>query len=258
MIASTSGSPVQLASTNFQVATIENGWIKPVAPGTTTIVATLKANTNYYDGGRIEQPLVVTKYSQTITFQNLPAVKLKDLTVGLKAVSTSGLPISYQSTNPAVASVSGSTVTIHAAGSTTITASQGGNDNFLPAPNVSQVLVITDGSQSITFNNPGNKVLGAAPFNLTATSTSNLAIAYTTTSNKISISGSQVTILKAGMVIIQANQPGDDTFEPAIPVEVTFCINPPRPVITESGHAPDIEFHSSNEIGNQWYLRTYQ
>ena len=61
-------------------------------------------------------------------------------------------------------------------------------------------------------------------------------------------------MLKAGTVIILANQSGDDNFEPASPIEVSFCINPPKPFISESGAPTDLEFHSSNEFGNQWYL----
>ena len=53
---------------------------------------------------------------------------------------------------------------------------------------------------------------------------------------------------------IRASQPGDDYFDPAIPVEITFCVNPSKPLITESGIAPDLEFHSSNDVGNQWYF----
>ena len=218
------------------------------------IVATLPANANYYGGGQIEQQLIVTKGSQTITFNSLPASKLQDATLELTAVSTSGLPVSYQSSNPAVASISGSTVTLNTIGSTTITASQAGNDDFFAAPDVSQLLVIHDATQSITFSNPGSKVLGDPAFHLTANSSSGLDVVYTTTSDKILIDGSLVTILKAGRVTIRANQTGNDNFEPATPVEVSFCINPPQPVITESGQIPDVEFHSSNEIGNQWYL----
>jgi hypothetical protein len=253
-IVSTSGSPVTLSSSNLSVAVIENGQIKPVGSGTTVIVATLSANANYYDGGQKEQILVVTKGTQTITFDKLRPSKVQDRTFELNAVSTSGLPVSYQSSNPAVASVSGSTVMIHTIGSTTIIASQSGNDDFSAASDVSQVLVIHDGTQSIVFNNPGNKVLGAPGFYLTATSSSGLEVVYTTTSDKILIDDSQVTILKAGMVTIQANQAGNGDFKPATPAEVSFCINPPKPVITESGEIPDVEFHSSNEIGNQWFF----
>ncbi len=253
-IVTTSGAPIQLSSSNPAVAIIENGRIKPVGAGTTMIAARLLANVNYFDGGRIERPLIITKGSQAITFLSLSPTRLQKATIELTAVSTSGLSISYQSSNPLVASVSGSTVSLHTVGSTTITASQAGNDNFSPAASVSQVLVVTDGAQSISFNDPGTKVMGDAPFQLDATATSGLPVVFSSNSDKIVISGSYVTILRAGIATIWANQPGNNIFEPATPLEVSFCINPPRPVITESGQAPDIELHSSIEIGNQWYL----
>ena len=101
-IVTTSGSPVSLSSSNPAVAVIENGQIKPVGSGTTMIIATLPANANYYEGGKVERQLIVTKGNQTTTFNELPPSRVHDLTVELSAVSTAGLPVTYQSTNPAV------------------------------------------------------------------------------------------------------------------------------------------------------------
>ena len=166
---STSGAPIQFESSNHNVAIIENGQIKPVGKGTTIITATLSANANYYEGGEIERSLVVIKGDQTITFDALPQLRLGDATFELAAVSTSGLPVSYQSSKPSVASISGSIITLHAVGTATITASQAGNDNFFAAANVSHVLVINNGgAQSIVFANPGARVFGTAPFQLSA------------------------------------------------------------------------------------------
>jgi uncharacterized repeat protein (TIGR03803 family) len=251
---SSSGARIHFRSSNQDVAIVENDRIKPVGKGTTIITATLPANANYYYGGEVERSLVVVMGGQTITFDALPKLKVQDATFQLTAISTAGLPVSYQSSNPAVASVSGSTITIHTVGTTTITASQAGNDNFFPATNVSQMLVVHDGIQSIAFTNPGTRILGTAPFELAATASSGLPVQFTTTSDKISLNGGQVTMLNAGRVTVVAHQPGDDNVEPAPSVEVSFCISPPKPFITETGTAPDLKFHSSNEFENQWYL----
>ena len=251
---SSSGSPLQLSSTDPSIAEIDNGRIKPLRPGTTKIVATLPANANYFYGGSIERALLVTKGSQTITFPDLAVYQLREGNFELTATATSGLPVTYKSSNPSVATVTGSSVTMHSAGTTILMALQSGNDNFFPPQSISQVLVIIDGTQSISFRIAGTKTLGDEPFNLAATASSNLDVVYASSSDKIIITGSVVTILKAGVVTIQANQNGNVDFKPAVPVEVSFCINPPRPVIRETGQWPDIELQSSNTDGNQWYL----
>ena len=50
------------------------------------------------------------------------------------ATASPGLPVSYASSDTGVATVSGSTVTLAGVGTTTITASQPGNDNYSPPP----------------------------------------------------------------------------------------------------------------------------
>ncbi len=254
VIVSSSGAPVNLTSSNPNVAIIDGGQIKPVGPGTTTIVATLSANANFYGGGQIERILVVSKRQQAITFDALPKAKLRTAKQELNAVSTSGLPVSYKITETDVATVSGSTITFHRIGSVTITASQEGNNEYEPALSVTRVLEIYESGQSISFTNPGNKVLGGAAFALEATASSDLKVEFVSSSDKIKLEGSQVTMLKAGSVTIVARHTGNDEVDPASDVAATFCINPPKPFIIEEAQGLGLELRSSNEQGNQWYF----
>jgi len=111
-------------------------------------------------------------------------------------------------------------------------------------------------AQAITFQNPGEQVLGDSPFQVQATSTSGLTVLFSTTSDKISIDGSTVTMLKAGETFINATQGGDGLFNAAPTVKNIFCINPPKPVITTTGIAPNLILTASNDTGNQWYLNS--
>ena len=61
----------------------------------------------------------------------------------LTATSTSGLTVTYESSNTAVATISGNTVTIVGVGSTIITASQAGNGNYVAATPITQELIVT-------------------------------------------------------------------------------------------------------------------
>jgi len=82
------------------------------------------------------------KNNQTITFNALPEKSVGDSAFELTASATSGLAVSYTSSNTSVATVTGSTVTIVGAGTTTITASQAGDGTYNAATDVQQVLTV--------------------------------------------------------------------------------------------------------------------
>ena len=86
----------------------------------------------------------ILKADQTITFLELPGKNLGDAPFSLTGTANSGLAVAYTSSNPGVASVSGSTVTILSVGTTTITATQSGNSNYNAAAPVAQTLTVTD------------------------------------------------------------------------------------------------------------------
>ena len=80
--------------------------------------------------------------AQTITFNALPNVTYGDSSFALNATTTSGLMISYASSDESVATVNGNTVTILNAGTTTITATQAGDLVYEEAEPVAQVLTV--------------------------------------------------------------------------------------------------------------------
>jgi len=74
----------------------------------------------------------VLKSSQTITFGPLAPRQMGDAPFALAATVSSGRPITYSSSNPAVATISGNMVTITGVGTTRITASQINDPTYLP------------------------------------------------------------------------------------------------------------------------------
>ena len=233
--------------------------ITPTAAGTVTIsvaanTATDAAANNNTASNLFSIVYQTGKFDQTITFAALPNKQLNDAPFVLTATASSGLTVSYASSNTAVATVSGATVTIVAAGTTTITASQAGDVSFNAATPVPQNLVVdAKQNQTITFGQLTDKTLGDAPFTISATATSNLAVTYSP-SAKVTISGSQVTLVAAGSASIKAQQAGNDTFNAAPDVSRTFCINPAKPTILLSGENTETPLlTSSNTTGNQWF-----
>ena len=93
----------------------------------------------------------ITKANQTITFAALPSKLTTDAAFALTATASSGLPVSYNSANTSVATISGSTLTIvGVAGSSVITASQTGDANYNAAPSVQQTQTVTTGPTVLT------------------------------------------------------------------------------------------------------------
>jgi hypothetical protein len=99
-------------------------------------------NTNY-NTTTTNVSVSVNKANQTITFGALADKTTDDTPFALTATASSGLTVSYSSSNTAVATVAGSTVTIVGAGQTTITASQAGDANYNAATSVDQTLTVT-------------------------------------------------------------------------------------------------------------------
>jgi hypothetical protein len=192
----------------------------------------------------------IEKANQSITFNPLAAKDDNDDPFELTATASSGLAVSYTSSDPSVATVLGTTVTIVGEGSTTITASQAGNANYNPATDVDQILVVTSASklnQTITFNALSNVTYGDAPFALTATASSGLDVSYISSNTDVAtITGSTVTIVGAGSTNITATQDGDDDYNPAEPVIQSLTVDPKTLTVT-AATAADKEYDGNTD-----------
>lgn len=88
---------------------------------------------------------------QTITFNALPAKIYGALDFDPGATASSLLPVTYISSNPAVATIiNGNTIHVTGAGSTDITAEQAGNTDYLAATPVTQTLTVNKAELTIT------------------------------------------------------------------------------------------------------------
>ena len=171
-----------------------------------------------------EALLFVSMEEQTITFGSLQEKKYGDTPFALNATTSSGLSITYSSSNPAVASVNGNTVTIHTSGTTTITASQGGSPNFHSA-SVSQVLTVNKADQTIAFGPIAEKTTVDDPLNLSASASSGLPITYLSSNPAVAtISGNVLTINGDGTALITATQPGNVNYNSASNVMQTLVV----------------------------------
>lgn len=83
----------------------------------------------------------------------------------------------------------------------------------------------TTAPQTITFAPLSSVSFGVAPFNLTASASSGLAVTFTSNTTAVcTVAGSNVTIVAAGTCSITASQPGNSTYSAAAPVTQSFTV----------------------------------
>lgn len=89
---------------------------------------------------------------QTITFTGNITKTYGDASFSAGATASSGLPVTYTSSNPAVAIISNNNIQITGAGTADITATQRGDDQYMAAPPVSVTLTVNKASLTIKPN----------------------------------------------------------------------------------------------------------
>jgi Putative Ig domain len=140
-----SGNPVVFASTAPAVCTVSGSITTIVAAGTCTLTANQAGNANFSASQQVTASVTITPSAQTVTFGPLGNVLTGAAPFPLSATASSGLPVTFASTTPSVCTVSGNIVTIIAAGTCTISASQVGAANYAAAPTISQSFSVGGG-----------------------------------------------------------------------------------------------------------------
>lgn len=163
------------------------------------------------------QPVIVAQSAPNVTLTGFNG----PITLGIKAGTG------------AAGAVLGGTVTVNAvsgvASFSGLALNKAGNGYRLTATSSglssvdSAVFDITKTAQTITFDALGSKQYGDQPFTVSATSSSGLAVAFTTSGN-CTIASRTVTITAAGSCTVTANQAGDTTFNSAPALAQPFTI----------------------------------
>jgi gliding motility-associated-like protein len=221
-----SGLQVGYTSSNTAVATISGNSVHIVGAGSTVITASQAGDANWNAASDVQQTLTVNKADQTITFDPINGRTYGEPDFTLAAVAGSGLQVGYTSSNTAVATVTGNTVHIVGAGTTTITASQAGDANWNAAADVQQTLTVNKADQTITFAPVSNRTYGDADFALSAVAGSGLQVGYTSSNTDVAtVTGNTVHIVGAGTTTITASQAGDANWNAAPDVPRTLVVN---------------------------------
>lgn len=234
-----SGLAVNYTSSNAAAATIVNGLVHIVGIGTTNITALQAGSTGYNAAASVVKPLTVTKGSQQISFPNLPVMipGVPDFSAG--ATASSGLAVSYTSSNAAVATVVNGLIHVTGIGTTNIIASQPGSTLYSAAASVTKVLTVAKADQQISFAALATTPYGTADFSPGASARSGLSITYTSSNTAVAtILNGLIHITGLGSSVITASQPGNTGYNAAANVSQTLTIVKAKQTITYAALTP--------------------
>ena len=198
-----------------------------LAGGSHAITAGWAGNSDYNAVTSSAITQAVNAASQTITFTAPSSpVTFGVSPISLSASASSGLGVTF-SVVSGPGMVSGSTLTITGAGMVVVAVNQAGNANYAAAVQVTQSVVVSQASQTITFTAPSSPVtFGVAPISLSATGgASGNAVVFSIVSGPGSISGSTLTITGVGTVVIAANQAGSANYAAASQISQSIIVN---------------------------------
>lgn len=123
----TSSLPIIFSTSDPRIASIDGNTVTPKIPGVVTISAHQPGNQTY-DPAVVQRTLVVAKASQHVTFDEFPDKLVTDDDFFVTASSSSGMPVTFASSNPSVASIDQTgKVQVLTVGETVLTASQVGD-----------------------------------------------------------------------------------------------------------------------------------
>ena len=188
------------------------------------------------------------------TKYKLPDKALGDLPFELQAFSTSGLPVSFVSSDPSIAAIAGNMLSIIGTGTVTISIQWrcSLSSRVFKSHTLHIIPPVTKDEQVITFPEVPVKVRDDPPFYLSALATSSginhpvfhLPVSYQVKSGHATVDSNGLVSLDgiAGTVIITAAQSGSAYVHPAPPVDIEFTVS--------SKQRPRIVFKNLEAEGN--------
>ena len=218
-----SSNPVTFSSSDEDIASIEGSVVTILAAGEVTIFANQAEGDVYAEAVTVDRVLNISKASQSVTLSDIAPKTFGDDSFALIVTgSDTGNTINYTSSDESVATISGGTVSITGAGSTTLTAMQVSSGNYFEATD-SKALIVSKAEQEIIFDVVQEVSIGQT-ISLTATSTSGLPINYII-EGPGNLNGTAIEAISSGIISVTASQDGNSNFNPAESVTRTISVS---------------------------------
>lgn len=234
-----SGLPVTVRSFSPEIVEIAaDGRLHALLPGGGSFLLDQEGDDEYEETSELVV-VVVDGLAQTVTFDALPSdLKVGD-TATLSATSSAGLPITFTSSNSAIASISGTTLTISAQGLAEITATAETSAIYNPA-SATQEVVVGQSGQSIYFPPIATVPFGIGAVTIVASTSSGLPLSTTSSNTGVAtvFDGTTLQVSGVGATTITVSQAGNGYWLPA---------TPQQQLLTVTKGDPGLQFTSPGE-----------
>jgi hypothetical protein len=122
-----------------------------VSLGTLALVPAAAAN--YVFATPLNGTLIVNQATQVINFNPIPAGQTYGMFITMTAAATSGLPVTFTTTGPAIFYLNVNNILeLNGVGTVVVTATQGGNGNYLAASSISQTINVAPAPLKVVAN----------------------------------------------------------------------------------------------------------
>lgn len=204
------GGDVILSGARNETVSIESA-------GVVTLRATVSATENYFSAEKTAT-LTILRGTTTVTFEDITKT-YGDADFDLSATAYPGATLVYSvvedQANTAQVILNGSQLSIIRAGTIKLKASVAQNDSF-EAGEKTILLTINKSNQTINFADVADVLNTDAPFTITATASSGLAVSFNVISGPASVTNNVVSLSgTTGTVVIEAVQAGNENYNQA-------------------------------------------
>jgi hypothetical protein len=173
-------------------------------------------------------PVAVVKKSQEIDFPALADVALLEKQLSFtEAITTGGLTVSFSASGACSYDVASNSVLLNSVGKCSITASQAGDANYLPAPSITRTFEIMKTAQSIEIREFEAQDLAEAQgitFSFTSEADTPDVVITSSTTDICTVDGDEVTFEDVGDCKLTFTRAGNAYYEAAPTVNRTIEI----------------------------------
>jgi uncharacterized protein YjdB len=229
---------VDYVSSDTSVASVEDGVVTAHTTGNCIITATQIETLNYAALAPVTITVVVTPLVPVIDTVALPPIVTygdDPFTIPIPFSTNLEIGITYTSSDPSVATISDTTVIIHAAGSTNIVAHQAASTNFLAGSSFPVVLTVMQEQATIGAFTMPSKTYGDAPFQIVLPeyTAETDPILYDSSDPSVATvdSSGLVTIVQAGTTTITLSQDANSNYIDPLPQSYLFTVTPSTPIL---------------------------
>lgn len=228
LTASASSSlPVTYTLDNNQIASLSGEHITILGAGNVTITARQSGNETFAPAAPVQRTLAISKKTLLAAWDN--ATRTYGVDNPAFAFTYEGF-VNGDDENVLDIPPSGAFTTAtaeSAPGTYPIVFENSGTDNNYEITHQDGVLTITKASQSIAFSAIEDRSADALPFSLEGSASSGLPVVFNVVSGPASIAGTTLTLSgDAGLVVVEASQPGDQNYVAADPRMQSFTVLP--------------------------------